>query len=85
MVLQISTTQEHADVHIVDNSVDNQNAPPLHVVVEPLEISMNLGASNGSGRWSSTMELVGGGGPGARNVKGACTSDKPRGVAITPP
>ena len=59
MVLQISTTQEHADVHIVDNSVDNQNAPPLHVVVEPLEISMNLGASNGSGRWSSTMELVG--------------------------
>lgn len=59
MVLQISTAQEHADVHIVDNSVDNQNAPPLHVVVELREISMNLSAPSGSGRWSSTMELVG--------------------------
>lgn len=78
MVLQISTAQEHADVHIVDNSVDNQNAPPLHVVVEPLEISMNLSAPSGSGRWSSTMELVGWArGPvEVEERRGACDSDK---------
>ena len=56
MVLQISTAQEHADVHIVDNSVDNQNAPPLHVVVELREISMTLvhpvGPVDGRQRWS---------------------------------